>query len=33
VDAVAVEQARQVLLTLTGPWTLSPEWAQRLAPL
>ncbi len=33
VDPAAVSQARELLLSLTGPWTLSPESAQRLAPL
>lgn len=32
-DPEAVAQARELLLTLTGPWELSPESAQRLAPL
>ncbi|MEV5249850.1 hypothetical protein [Streptomyces werraensis] len=32
-DPAAVEQARELLLSLTGPWTLSPESAARLAPM
>ncbi|MGW6016070.1 hypothetical protein [Streptomyces sp. NPDC055210] len=33
VDPVAVGKARDLLLSLTGPWELSPESAQRLAPV
>ncbi|MET8788185.1 hypothetical protein [Streptomyces sp. NPDC004589] len=33
VDPAAVAQARELLLSLTEPWTLSPESAARLAPL
>lgn len=33
VSAEQVEQAREFLLTLTGPWALGPESAVRLAPL
>ncbi|MFJ4276145.1 hypothetical protein ACIP29_37015 [Streptomyces coelicoflavus] len=32
-DPAVVEQARELLLTLTGPWKLGPESVQRLAPL
>ncbi|MEU3341819.1 hypothetical protein [Streptomyces sp. NPDC006668] len=33
VDAAAVGKARELLLSLTGPWELSPESAERLAPV
>ncbi|OQD51844.1 hypothetical protein BM536_037655 [Streptomyces phaeoluteigriseus] len=33
VDPSAVAQALELLLSLTEPWTLSPESAQRLAPV
>ncbi|MFI0596602.1 hypothetical protein [Streptomyces griseus] len=33
VSAERVEEARELLLRLTGPWALSPESAARLAPL
>ncbi|MFI5634863.1 hypothetical protein ACIA8E_37050 [Streptomyces sp. NPDC051664] len=33
VSTERVEQAREFLLTLTGPWALGPESAVRLAPL
>ncbi|WP_307533085.1 hypothetical protein [Streptomyces sp. V3I8] len=32
-DPAAVVKARELLLSLTGPWELSPESAQRLAPV